>query len=131
MSAVTNKPVTMPDAFIILFFVMILAAVASHLIPAGSFTLTEPAPVAEGAAKFLGYRSLQLDGEIGNAAPRIQLVGADDGLGGTQVHASVASALASLPQEHGCGRSAAGAYLGARSSSSQGDCRIDVPPEDD
>jgi len=51
MSAVTNKPVSMPDAFVILFFVMILAAVASHLVPAGSFTMLEPAPVAEGAAK--------------------------------------------------------------------------------
>ncbi|MBU1311319.1 MAG: putative basic amino acid antiporter YfcC [Gammaproteobacteria bacterium] len=51
MSAVTNKPVSMPDAFIILFFVMILAAVASHLVPAGSFTMLEPAPAVEGAAK--------------------------------------------------------------------------------
>jgi len=54
MSTVTKKPVSMPDAFIILFFVMILAAVASHLIPAGSFTLTEAAPAAEGAAKLKG-----------------------------------------------------------------------------
>jgi len=54
MSTVHNKPVSMPDAFIILFFVMILAAIASHLIPAGVFTLTEPAPVAEGAAKLKG-----------------------------------------------------------------------------
>ena len=51
MSTVQKKPVSMPDAFIILFFVMILAAIASHLIPAGSFAMTEPAPVAEGAAK--------------------------------------------------------------------------------
>ena len=51
MSAVTKKPVSMPDAFVILFFVMILAAVASHFIPAGSFSLTEPAPATEGAAK--------------------------------------------------------------------------------
>lgn len=51
MSGVTNKPVAMPDAFIILFFIMILAALASHLVPAGAFTLLEPAPAAEGAAK--------------------------------------------------------------------------------
>ncbi|MDP2715232.1 putative basic amino acid antiporter YfcC [Rheinheimera sp.] len=54
MSTVTKKPVSMPDAFVILFFVMILAAITSHLVPAGSFTLTEPAPVAEGAAKLKG-----------------------------------------------------------------------------
>ena len=51
MSTVTKKPVSMPDAFVILFFVMILAAVASHFIPAGSFSPTEPAPATEGAAK--------------------------------------------------------------------------------
>ena len=54
MSKVTPKTTAMPDAFVILFFVMILAALASHLVPAGSFTLTEPAPVAEGAAKLKG-----------------------------------------------------------------------------
>lgn len=46
-----RQPVSMPDAFIILFFVMILAALASHLVPAGSFTMLEPAPAVEGAAK--------------------------------------------------------------------------------
>ncbi|MEO3867065.1 putative basic amino acid antiporter YfcC [Rheinheimera fenheensis] len=51
MANQVRQPVSMPDAFIILFFVMILAAVASHLVPAGSFTMLEPAPVAEGAAK--------------------------------------------------------------------------------
>lgn len=54
MSTVTNKPVSMPDAFVILFFVMILAAIASHWVPAGSFSLTEPAPVSDGAAKLKG-----------------------------------------------------------------------------
>ena len=44
----------MPDAFVILFFIMVFAALASHLIPAGSFQLLEPAPVAEGAAKLKG-----------------------------------------------------------------------------
>ncbi len=44
----------MPDAMVILFFIMVLAAIASHLIPAGSFSLLEPAPVAEGAAKLTG-----------------------------------------------------------------------------
>ena len=44
----------MPDAMVILFFIMVLAAIASHLVPAGSFQLLEPAPVAEGAAKLKG-----------------------------------------------------------------------------
>lgn len=51
--AKTGTP-AMPDAFVILFFIMVLAALASHLIPAGSFQLLEPAPVAEGAAKLKG-----------------------------------------------------------------------------
>lgn len=37
------KAMTMPDAFVILFFVMLLAAIASHLIPAGSFALKNEA----------------------------------------------------------------------------------------
>jgi len=45
---------SMPDAMVILFFIMVLAAIASHLIPAGSFQLLEPAPVAQGAAKVTG-----------------------------------------------------------------------------
>lgn len=35
----TTKALSMPDAFVILFFVMVLAALASHLVPAGSFEL--------------------------------------------------------------------------------------------
>jgi uncharacterized ion transporter superfamily protein YfcC len=51
MSTVLAKTTKMPDAFVILFFVMMLAALASHLVPAGSFTMLEPAPLTEGAAK--------------------------------------------------------------------------------
>lgn len=56
MSNQHSTPVktSMPDAFVILFFIMVLAAIASHLVPAGSFQLLEPAPVAEGAAKVKG-----------------------------------------------------------------------------
>lgn len=50
----TTTSSSMPDAMVILFFLMVLAAIASHLIPAGSFQLLEPAPVAEGAAKLSG-----------------------------------------------------------------------------
>lgn len=72
MSAVTNKPVSMPDAFIILFFVMILAAVASHLVPAGSFTMLEPAPAVEGAAKLkskIDPNSFTLQHDAAQGAP--------------------------------------------------------------
>ncbi len=56
MSNQHSTPVktSMPDAFVILFFIMVLAAIASHLVPAGSFQLLEPAPVAEGATKVKG-----------------------------------------------------------------------------
>lgn len=50
----TQQPASMPDAFVILFFVMILAAIASHLVPAGSFSLTEVATETAGAAKTKG-----------------------------------------------------------------------------
>lgn len=72
MSAVSNKPASMPDAFIILFFVMILAAVTSHLVPAGSFTLLEPAPAVEGAAKLkskIDPNSFTLHSDAGNGVP--------------------------------------------------------------
>jgi uncharacterized ion transporter superfamily protein YfcC len=46
-----KQPVTMPDAFVILFFVMILAALASHLIPAGSFDIIEVAAETDSAVK--------------------------------------------------------------------------------
>ncbi|MBU2428203.1 MAG: putative basic amino acid antiporter YfcC [Gammaproteobacteria bacterium] len=39
MSTAHKSPVSMPDAFVILFFVMLLAAIASYVIPAGSFNL--------------------------------------------------------------------------------------------
>jgi uncharacterized ion transporter superfamily protein YfcC len=56
MSVEAKSPSTasMPDAFVILFFIMVLAALASHFIPAGSFQLLESAPATEGAAKLTG-----------------------------------------------------------------------------
>ena len=54
MTNSTKQPASMPDAFIILFFVMILAAIASHLVPAGSFSLTEVAAETTGAVKTKG-----------------------------------------------------------------------------
>src|SRR5882757_9880835 len=41
--------------------------------------------IAEGLAKLDGNRAAELDGEIGNAAARIEFVGSDDGLRGTNV----------------------------------------------
>ncbi|MBV2129648.1 putative basic amino acid antiporter YfcC [Arsukibacterium indicum] len=46
-----KQPVSMPDAFVILFFVMVLAALASHLIPAGSFDIIEVAAETDSAVK--------------------------------------------------------------------------------
>lgn len=54
MTPSTKQPAQMPDAFVILFFVMILAALASYLIPAGSFSLTELPAATEGAVKAKG-----------------------------------------------------------------------------
>lgn len=72
MSTIKQKPASMPDAFIILFFVMILAAVTSHLVPAGSFTLLEPAPAVEGAAKLkskIDPNSFTLHSDADNGVP--------------------------------------------------------------
>ncbi|WP_333609276.1 putative basic amino acid antiporter YfcC [Arsukibacterium sp.] len=70
MSVTTKKPVSMPDAFVILFFVMILAAIASHLIPAGSFDIIEVAAETDSAVKTKsridpGSFQLDLDGDYG------------------------------------------------------------------
>ncbi|WP_214000400.1 putative basic amino acid antiporter YfcC [Arsukibacterium sp.] len=51
MANQAKQPVSMPDAFVILFFVMILAALASHLIPAGSFDIIEVATETDNAVK--------------------------------------------------------------------------------
>ncbi|SNY53815.1 Uncharacterized membrane protein YfcC, ion transporter superfamily [Arsukibacterium tuosuense] len=51
MANQVKQPVSMPDAFVILFFVMILAALASHLIPAGSFDIIEVAVETDSAVK--------------------------------------------------------------------------------
>ena len=51
MANQVKQPVSMPDAFVILFFVMILAALASHLIPAGSFDIIEVAAETDSAVK--------------------------------------------------------------------------------
>ncbi|WP_337842604.1 putative basic amino acid antiporter YfcC [Rheinheimera sp.] len=50
-TSVQTKAVAMPDAFVILFFIMLLAALATYLIPAGSFELLEPAASSDSAVK--------------------------------------------------------------------------------
>jgi uncharacterized ion transporter superfamily protein YfcC len=50
-SAEPATSMTMPDALVILFFVMLLAAVASHLIPPGSFALSSAEATSGQAAK--------------------------------------------------------------------------------
>ena len=48
--------------------------------------------VADSLAELFGDRSWMLDSEIGNAAPRVELVGRDDRLGGADVDALMAGA---------------------------------------
>lgn len=49
--AVQPGALAMPDALVILFFVMLLAAVASHFIPAGSFALSPSDPTSTSQAR--------------------------------------------------------------------------------
>lgn len=46
-SAVKRPNLVMPDAMVILFFVMLFAAIASHLITPGSFSMTAADPTSE------------------------------------------------------------------------------------
>ena len=71
MQVTTKKPVSMPDAFVILFFVMIAAAIASHIIPAGYFQmLPETVNVAGETVKArIDPNSFQLAAEQNKAVP--------------------------------------------------------------
>ena len=65
-----------------------------ELVP-GTHQLAIVAPenaVAHRRAQFHGDAAAQLDGEIGDAAPGVQLVGADDGAGGAGIDAPAAAA---------------------------------------
>src|ERR1700683_4108046 len=48
--------------------------------------------IADGAAKLRWNGAFEFDGEVGNAAPRIQPIGRDDGAGGTGGQAGAAGA---------------------------------------
>src|SRR5690606_302082 len=49
-------------------------------------------PVAHRGAQLLGNGALELDGQVGDAAPRIQDIGADKGIGGAAAQAGAATA---------------------------------------
>src|SRR5690606_2849812 len=49
-------------------------------------------PVAHGSAQLLGNGALELDGQIGDTATRIQDMGADKGIGGAAAQAGAATA---------------------------------------
>lgn len=71
MQVTTKKPVSMPDAFVILFFVMIAAAIASHLIPAGYFQMLPETVNAAGETvkARIDPNSFQLAAEQNKAVP--------------------------------------------------------------
>ena len=71
MQVTTKKPVSMPDAFVILFFVMVAAAIASHLIPAGSFQMLPETVNAAGeiVKARIDPNSFQLAAEQNKAVP--------------------------------------------------------------
>ncbi len=71
MHVTTKKPVSMPDAFVILFFVMIAAAIASHLIPAGYFQMLPETVNAAGETvkARIDPNSFQLAAEQNKAVP--------------------------------------------------------------
>src|SRR6218665_1176293 len=49
-------------------------------------------PIADQWAQFGGDRTFEFDGQVGNAAPRIQHIGADEGGGGADIQARAATA---------------------------------------
>jgi uncharacterized ion transporter superfamily protein YfcC len=71
MQVTSKKPVSMPDAFVILFFVMIAAAIASHLIPAGYFQMLPESVNAAGETvkARIDPNSFQLAAEQNKAVP--------------------------------------------------------------
>src|SRR3990167_5179205 len=71
MQVTSKKPVSMPDAFVILFFVMIAAAIASHLIPAGYFQMLPETVNAAGETvkARIDPNSFQLAAEQNKAVP--------------------------------------------------------------
>src|SRR5512139_1950339 len=58
--------------------------------------------VAEQRTQFKRYRTVQFDGEIGDAAARIHLIGGDDGGGGADVDAGGAAATVRSDGLIGC-----------------------------
>ena len=60
--------------------------------------ITTENAVADGTAKFFRNGAFVLDGEIGDAAPRIELVGRGEGLGRAGGLAGVARAAAIIPR---------------------------------
>jgi hypothetical protein len=71
-----------------------LASHAGELVPRANSEAVVAAidAIAHGAAEFTGDRALMLDGEVGNAAPRIETVGGGEGVGRTDVEAGAALA---------------------------------------
>ena len=72
MKTAVKQPVAMPDAFVILFFVMVLAAIATHLIPAGSFGMQQVEVSQDGVTELqqrIDPASFKLDTEQQHGVP--------------------------------------------------------------
>ncbi|MCC5851961.1 MAG: putative basic amino acid antiporter YfcC, partial [Alkalimonas sp.] len=72
MKTAVKQPVAMPDAFVILFFVMVLAAIATHLIPAGSFGMQQVEVSQDGVTELqprIDPASFALDTEQQHGVP--------------------------------------------------------------
>ena len=72
MKTAVKQPVAMPDAFVILFFVMVLAAIATHLIPAGSFGMQQVEVTQDGVTELqprIDPASFKLDAEQQHGVP--------------------------------------------------------------
>ena len=77
-----NAPSRMPDAFVILFFVIIIAGVLSHLVTPGSFELTEVTKIVDGESQtrsLIKENSFKYAAESGSGAS-LFAAGGDIGL---------------------------------------------------
>jgi len=70
----------MPDALVILFFIMVLAALASHLIPAGAFSLQAPTTATNTSSQQAGKLDPQ-SFQFADAQPGVPLFAEGGGIG--------------------------------------------------
>lgn len=79
-AAAAPTPSAMPDALVILFFIMVLAALASHLIPAGAFSLQAPTTATNASSQQPGKLDPQ-SFQFADAQPGVPLFAEGGGIG--------------------------------------------------